>query len=74
MTPRYLDPEFSWIPIAAAAMLSGRTYHTVRRWAHDGHVRARCDIATRQTRVWLWSIFDTDDTTQRRRLRSHANR
>jgi hypothetical protein len=60
------DPAAYWVPIGSAARLVGRTHRTVRRWCDDGEVRARCDLPTRQVKVWLLDVFDADERHERR--------
>lgn len=66
MSDRVSDPASYWVPIAAAAKLSGRTFRTVQGWADTGKVLAVCDVRTRRVTVWLWSVFDASDTATRR--------
>lgn len=60
------DPASYWVPIAAAAKLSGRTFRTVQQWVDTAKVVAVCDVRTRRVTVWLWSVFDQSDAATRR--------
>lgn len=66
MSGRLDDPASYWVPIAAAAKLSGRTFRTVQQWVETGKVLAVCDVRTRKVSVLLWSVFDQSDRATRR--------